>query len=71
MCVCALETNAPGFIAQNMRFETHAQCLTALPLGVILVLYFRYAFIIFHDVTEFNNEMPLTEKWAFNLVILH
>ncbi len=23
------------------------------------------------DITEFNNEMPLTEKWAFNLVILH
>ncbi len=24
-----------------------------------------------NDITEFNNEMPLTEKWAFNLVILH
>ncbi len=23
------------------------------------------------DFTEFNNEMPLTEKRAFNLVILH
>ncbi len=23
------------------------------------------------DITEFNNEMPLTEKWAFKLVILH
>ncbi len=23
------------------------------------------------DITEFNNEMPLTEKWAFNLVIIH
>ncbi len=23
------------------------------------------------DITEFNNEMPLTEKWAFNLVNLH
>ncbi len=23
------------------------------------------------DITEFNNEMHLTEKWAFNLVILH
>ncbi len=22
-------------------------------------------------ITEFNNEMPLTEKWAFNLIILH
>ncbi len=22
-------------------------------------------------ITEFNNEMPLTEKWVFNLVILH
>ncbi len=24
-----------------------------------------------YSITEFNNEMPLTEKWAFNLVILH
>ncbi len=23
------------------------------------------------DITEFNNEMPLTENWVFNLVILH
>ncbi len=23
------------------------------------------------DITEFNNEMPLTEKWAFNLIILY
>ncbi len=23
------------------------------------------------DITEFNTEMPLTEKWAFNLVNLH
>ncbi len=23
------------------------------------------------DITEFNNEMPLTEKMVFNLVILH
>ncbi len=23
------------------------------------------------DITEFNTEMPLTEKWAFNLVMLH
>ncbi len=22
-------------------------------------------------ITEFNNEMPLTEKWVFNLIILH
>ncbi len=22
-------------------------------------------------ITEFNNEMPLTENWVFNLVILH
>ncbi len=43
--VCALETIAAGFIAQNMRCETHAYCLTAHPLAVILVFYFRYAFI--------------------------
>ncbi len=24
-----------------------------------------------NDITELNNEIPLTEKWAFNLVILH
>ncbi len=23
------------------------------------------------DITEFNNEMPLTEKWVFIIVILH
>ncbi len=23
------------------------------------------------DIIEFNNEMPLTENWVFNLIILH
>ncbi len=23
------------------------------------------------DITEFYNEMPLSETWAFNLIILH
>ncbi len=43
--VCVLETNAAGFIAPNMRCETRAHCLTALPLAIILVFYFRYALV--------------------------
>ncbi len=43
--MCARETYAAGFIAQNMRFETREHCLTVLPLAVILDFYFRYALI--------------------------
>ncbi len=24
-----------------------------------------------NDISEFNNEMPLTEIWVFNLIIIH
>ncbi len=24
-----------------------------------------------NDISEFNNEMPLSENWVFNLIIIH
>ncbi len=40
-------------------------------IDLIAQILFKLNTELDDDITKFNNEMPLNEKWALNLVILH
>ncbi len=75
------------FFSVGESFSCHRWSFGSLPLSLLACLvgdtsfpaisptwFYRYYLNwteLNNDITEFNNEMPLTEKWAFNLIILH